>query len=189
MKIGIFGGSFNPPHKMHKKIALELINKKYIDYLIYVPTGNLYPKQNLVNDKIRYKMLELMIKGNNNLEVSDYEFGKLTYTYQTLKYFKTKYPNDEIYFICGSDNLKQIESWKNYQEILNNYKILIIKRNDDINDLIDKYKNNILVTDIEEDKLSSTMIRKNIKERKIEEIKDYIDREILNYILENGLYH
>lgn len=185
MKIGIFGGSFNPPHKMHKKIALELINKKYIDYLIYVPTGNLYPKKNLISDKYRFDMLNIMIKKYNNLTVSNYEFDKLTYTYETLRYFKEKYPNDEIYFICGSDNLKQINTWKNYQEILNNYKLLVIRRN---NDLINNYKDKVIVTDIKEDVLSSTMIRKNIKENKIEKITDIIDKEVLNYILKNNLY-
>ena len=45
MRIGIFGGSFNPPHKKHKNIAIELIQKNYIDKIIYVPTGNKYNKK------------------------------------------------------------------------------------------------------------------------------------------------
>ena len=48
MKIGIFGGCFNPPHKMHFKIAEELIMKKYLDKVIFVPTGNFYKKKNLI---------------------------------------------------------------------------------------------------------------------------------------------
>ena len=100
MKIGIFGGCFNPPHKMHKSIALELIMNHYLDKVIYVPTGNKYNKTSLIDAKHRYNMLKLMTDDNTTLDVSDYELkNTLTYTYQTLDYFKDKYKKDEIYFI------------------------------------------------------------------------------------------
>ena len=56
MKIGIFGGSFNPPHNMHKNIALDLLKNKYLDKVIYVPTGNKYNKKGLANQNDRYNM-------------------------------------------------------------------------------------------------------------------------------------
>ena len=183
MKIGIFGGCFNPPHNMHKSIALDLINKNYLDKVIYVPTGDKYNKKELVEASHRYNMVKLMIENNPNLLVSDYEIkNKLTYTYQTLDYFKNKYPNDEIYFICGSDNLLELNTWRNYDYIINNYKILVIKRN-----RFDKVKinKNIILTDISMNDISSTMIRKDL---------NYIlknnnlDIKIYNYIKENKLY-
>ena len=65
MKIGIFGGSFNPPHNAHKKIALELIKKHYVDKVIFVPTGSKYEyKNNLLSNEIRLTMLELMCKND-----------------------------------------------------------------------------------------------------------------------------
>ena len=129
MKIGIFGGSFNPPHKMHKTIALELIKKHYVDKVIFVPTGSKYKyKNNLLSDEVRLEMLKLMCNDNNNLEVSDYELKDyVVYTYETLNYFKNKYKDDEIYFICGSDNLSYIDMWKKGKDILSNNKILVIK--------------------------------------------------------------
>ena len=139
MKIGIFGGSFNPPHNMHKNIALDLIKNKYLDKVIYVPTGNKYNKKGLANQNDRYNMLKLMIEGYDNLDVSNYEFSKLTFTYETLNHFKNIYKNDEIYFICGSDNLKEITTWKNYDYILDNFKLIVIRRNnDDINEILSK---------------------------------------------------
>lgn len=188
MRIGIFGGSFNPPHKMHKNIALNLIKNNYIDKVIYVPTGNKYEKTDLLDSTHRYNMIKLMISDVNNLEVSDYELkNTLTYTYQTLDYFKEKYPNDEIYFICGSDNLKEITTWKNYEYILNNFKILVIKRNDDnLDDILQKINGeNIEVANIELDNISSTFIRKNIKN---ENLLSYIDKNVLEYIEKNYLY-
>ena len=70
MKVGIFGGSFNPPHKMHKRIGLELIKKGYVDKIIYVPVQDNYNKKDLLPFKDRYNMVKQMIKGNNDLLVS-----------------------------------------------------------------------------------------------------------------------
>lgn len=193
MKIGIFGGSFNPPHIMHKKIAEQLIKEKYLDKVIFVPTGMKYEyKNNLISNEDRYHMLKLLIKDNPNLLVSDYEFTEeVTYTYQTLDYFKEKYKEDSIYFICGTDNLSYLDKWKRGDYILANYPLLIIKRNtDNLSFLLDKfkeYKNNIIVTSIEPVDLSSTEIRNLIKEdNKL--IKEYLSEEVLDYIKNNNLY-
>ena len=192
MKIGIFGGSFNPPHKMHKEIAIELIKKHYVDKVIFVPTGSKYKyKNNLLSDKVRLDMLKLMCKDTNNLEVSDFELkDHVVYTYETLNHFKNKYKDDEIYFICGTDNLSYIDKWKNSEDILSNNKLLVIKRNtDDINTLLDKYKDyedNIIVTKIEENEISSTKIREMIYNNK--GVEDYLDNKVLDYIVRNKLY-
>lgn len=194
MKIGIFGGSFNPPHKMHKKIALDLIKNNYVDKIIFVPTGCKYKyKNNLLSNEIRFKMLMLMCKDNCNLYVSDYEFkDDVVYTYETLDYFKNKYKDDDIYFICGTDNLSYIDKWKNGRGVLTNNKLLIIKRKtDNINDLLVKfkdYKNNIIVTNVLENEISSTEIRNNIKKGNVYDIESYVEKEVFNYIVDNKLY-
>lgn len=184
MKIGIFGGCFNPPHKMHKDIAVNLIDNKYVDKVIYVPTGNKYQKKELLSDQERYQMIELMIKDNENLLVSDYEFNtELTYTYQTLDYFNNKYKNDEIYFIMGADNLDEFDTWKNYQYILKNYKLLVINRGDFNQDkLLEKYleyKDNIIFAKQDINFISSTYIRANIND---DSMLKYLDVDVLNYI-------
>lgn len=190
MKIGIFGGCFNPPHKMHKDIAVNLINNKYVDKVIYVPTGNKYQKRELLSDNDRYQMLKLMIKGTDKLLVSDYEFNnELTYTYQTLDYFKKKYKNDEIYFIMGADNLDEFNTWKNYQYILKNYKLLVINRGAfDKEELLKKYQDyqeNIIFAKQDINFISSSYIRSNINDKSMVE---YLDTAVLNYIKLNNLY-
>ena len=193
MKIGVFGGCFNPPHNMHKNIAIKLVEDNYLDKVIFVPTGNFYNKKDLISDEKRYEMIKLMIKDNPNLEVSKYEFGKLTYTYDTLSYFQKKYEKDEIYFICGSDNLKELDTWREYEFILNNFKILVIRRNDDDLENIlkkyEKYKNNIVVADIEEKVLSSTFVRDMFKKRKLELVKSKMDSSVYSYIVREKLYY
>jgi nicotinate-nucleotide adenylyltransferase len=192
MRLGIFGGSFNPPHKMHVNIASELINKQYVDKVVFVPTGSRYKyKNNLLPDKNRLEMLQIIVNKNDNFLVSDFELKDVeVFTYQTLKYFKEKYSNDDIYFICGTDNLSYMDKWVNSREIMSNYKILIIKRKgEDIEELLNKfnqYINNIIVTDIEPVDLSSTEIREKI--RNDIDVLDVVDADVLDYIENNNLY-
>lgn len=192
MKIGILGGSFNPPHKMHLDMGINLINKQYVDKVIYVPTGSKYKyKNNLLPDKNRLEMLEIITNKYKYLSVSDYELkSEVVYTYQTLKYFKEMNPNDEIYFICGTDNLSYMDKWMNSEEILSNYKILVIRRNneniDNLLDKFNKYRENIVIADVEQSNISSTDIRERIRNR--ENVLDVLDKDVYEYIKKNKLY-
>ena len=192
IKIGVFGGSFNPSHKMHLNIGLELVNKQYVDKVIYVPTGSKYKyKNNLLPDKNRLEMLEILTKTQEYLDVNDYELkDEVVYTCETLAYFKELYPNDEIYFICGADNLSYIDKCKNGEDILNNYKIIAMKRKgEDIEELLKKfvaYQNNIIVADVEQQDISSTDIREKLKNN--ENVLDVLDKDVYEYIRKNKLY-
>lgn len=192
MKIGIFGGSFNPPHKMHLNMALKLLDKGYIDKVIYVPTGSKYVyKNNLLPDINRFEMLKLMVKDDNRFMISDFELkDRCVYTYETLEYFKNIYLNDEIYFVCGADNLSYVDKWKNGEELLKNNKFLVVKRDgEDIDFLLEKfsdYKDNIVISDVEPVFISSTFIREKLKNN--EDVLEYLDIDVLNYIRKNKLY-
>ena len=190
MKIGIFGGSFNPIHLAHKKIILELLDRHYVDKMIVVPTGDEYNKKDLISAKDRMEMAKLSLKGIKNVEVSDYEVrnGK-KYTYETLLHFKKKYEDDVIYFILGEDNLEEFDTWKNYEALLENYRFLVIRRKGyDEEVFLKKTKlrlDNVLFTDIVVEGVSSTKIRKKLKEG--EEVIE-IDVIVLDYIEKNKLY-
>lgn len=191
MRIGIFGGCFNPPHNMHKKIGLELIGKNYVDKIIYLPTGDHYPKKDLVSAQNRYQMLVNMLKDEKQIEISSYEIEHKSYTYETLDYFQEKYRDDKIYFICGTDNLIEFSTWKNYKKILSNYKLLVINRNNQNNEEILKsyteFNENIEFVSLETEVLSSTEIRKLLKEKN-PKVSDKIDKKVLKYIQDNKLY-
>lgn len=137
-------------------------------------------------------MLRILIRGISYLRVSRFETTGGKVTYQTLDYFRDKYPNDEIYFICGSDNLEELSTWDLYEEILKKYKVLAITRNHDkTEEIIEKYRtyqNHIIIGEIEENNISSTEIRNWIKENKDISLREYLDADILDYIKENNLY-
>lgn len=194
MKIGIFGGSFNPPHKMHKNIATYLIEKGYIDKVIFVPTGSKYKyKNNLLPDEVRLMMVELMIEDQDNQRASSFELKEnVVYTCDTLKHFSELYPNDTIYFICGTDNLTYVDKWKNGEYLLENYKFLVVKRStDEIDGILKrlkKYKDNFIIADMPMKEISSTMIREGLA-NKDKNVINYLDRGVYEYIMRNNIYH
>ncbi len=183
MKIGIYGGCFNPPHLTHKMMAEELIRKNYVDTVIYVPVGNQYHKDYLERFNDRYNMLNILFKENSNITISKHENeSKQIYTYQTLDYFHNKYINDEIYFICGSDKISEISTWKKTEYILNNYKILVVDREEE---RLDKHPN-IIYTDITLPAMSSTTVRNLISQNKMP--LELVDKTTWEYIQKHNLY-
>ena len=142
-------------------------------------------------------MLNLICENENNLEVSDIELkkDKQLYTIETLDLLKEQYGEKyEIWFVMGTDNLKEIDTWKEAERLLKEYKIIVLEREEDkleelIRDkkLLTKYKESLIkIEGIEKIFLSSTMIRNKIKTK--EEVKDFIDKKVLDYIRENKLY-
>ena len=196
--IAIFGGSFNPPLNSHLELAKQIIiNLDYVEKVIFVPVSTKYNrKNNLVDDNHRYNMLELMCNGEEKLEVSDIEltYGRQLYTIETLGILKNKYPEYDIYFIMGTDNLKDLHTWMKPEQILNNYKIIVLERNEDNIEKIreedkllrDNKKALIIAKKIKPIELSSTMIREKIKMG--ENVERFFKKEVLEYINKNRLY-
>lgn len=196
--IAIFGGSFNPPLNSHLELAKQVIkNLCNIEKVIFVPVSTKYNrKNNLTEDAHRYKMLKLMCNGEEKLEVSDVElsYGRQLYTIETLDIFKNEYPEYDIYFIMGTDNLKDLHTWKEPERILKNYKIIVLERNENNLEKIieedkllrDNKKALIIAKKIKPIKLSSTIIREKIKNG--EEVESFFKKEVLEYINKNGLY-
>lgn len=195
--IAIFGGSFNPPINSHVLLAKQVLKKiKSVEKIIFVPVSTKYKKENLIEDKHRYNMLKIICNKEDQLEVSSVELDskRQLYTVETLDYFKRAYKENDIYFIIGTDNLKEFDTWKSPDKILQNYKLIVLERDNDNlekiienNKLLSNNKNSIIRIDgINRIDLSSTMIREKIKNR--ENVEEFIDRDVWRYIQENKLY-
>lgn len=187
MKIGIYVGSFNPPHKGHIKIVNHLINN-YLDKVIIIPTGNYWNKLDLVNIDDRINMLKFY--DNENI-IIDNKNNNIEYTYQILDNLSKEYKEDDLYLIIGADNIINFDNWKNYKEILT-YNLIILNR-DNIYILkylekLNKKDKYIIVNDLPNIDISSTMIRNKIKDSDIKNILELIDKEVYEYIESNNLY-
>ncbi|BBG40735.1 bidomainal protein [Mycoplasmopsis californica] len=193
MKIGLFGGSFNPIHNGHIKIAIYAYEHLGLDKLIFIPaaTNPFKKKQKNAPAEDRIAMIELAIKDlTQNFEISQYETkkGGLSYTYQTINYFKNKFPDDELFFIIGSDSLPSLHKWEFIEESTQKARFVVFKRSNNI-DKINIKKFNILRLDNPLYEESSTMVRKGALEFTPLAVNQYIGnhklyaKEIVHSIL------
>lgn len=196
MKIGLFGGTFDPIHIGHMILMENVINNLDLDKIYVLPNSN--PPHKLENKKtalnLRLKMVNETIKDNPKLEINDYDYrdNEIHYTFNTINYFKKSYPNDEIFFIMGEDSFLDIEKWKNYEEILKE-NLIIFKRYSNKNfsliskiNQVRKYNKNIYLIDNIALDISSTLIRNLVKENK--SIRYLVNDEVINIIKEEKLY-
>ena len=136
MRIGIFGGSFNPPHKAHKAIIKAAIRQHKLDRLYVMPTAKPPHKSNkeYVSAHHRSRMCRLMIESMDDKRVlfSDYEIekGGVSYTYQTLETWKEDHPKDKLFFIIGGDSLETFPTWIKPERISELATILCAPRSD-----------------------------------------------------------
>ena len=196
--IAVFGGSFNPPINSHTLLAKQIVEKcDIIEKLIFVPVSTKYQKSKLASDGHRYNMLKLICEKEPKLEVSNIELiqNKQLYTIETLDLLKEQYGQEyEIWFVMGTDNLKEIDTWNSPERLLKEYRIIVLEREDDKleeliekNKLLVKYKESLIkIGEIDKIFLSSTMIRDKIKNG--EDVEQFVDKDVLEYIKENELY-
>ncbi len=192
MKIGVFGGCFNPPHKSHKQLSELLLENGYVDEIIFVPTGDFYPKRDLASFEDRVNMLKLMVRDHDKMSVSELGATKdCEFTYQLMDKLKDEYPEAQLHFVCGTDNLRELNSWKRYEYILSNYNVLVARRNgDDVEEIVNSYSpydNSITVAEVEVGDLSSTKVRMALLNED-ETVKEFLDESVYEYIDKNNLY-
>ena len=136
MKILLFGGAFDPPHKGHVSLLKKAAQFTDFDKIIVMPTGTPTHKKGCVAPfDVRMHMAKLAFCGiGDNVEISDYEGTSFAddYTYLTLRHLKGKYDNPHIYMAIGSDSLFALDSWKNAEEVMQSCTILAFAREDDI---------------------------------------------------------
>lgn len=192
MKIGIFGGTFDPIHNAHMIIAQYAKEQFVLDRLIFIPCGNPPHKKSMTDKTIRFCMTRLAV--GDEFEISDYEVMREEYSYtlSTLQHFKNEYPEDEIYLIIGEDSLGDIEKWHKPQEILKLCTLLVFPRKSK-EELLKKIEytktaigGEIFPIDAPIFEISSTHIRNRLKSGK--SVRYMLPKKVLEYIEENDLY-
>lgn len=183
-KLGLFFGSFDPIHNGHQVIAKKAL--EFVDVVMFIVA-----KQNPFKEKSkacfsnRYEMCRQACFWEDKMMSVDFEQNLSGKTWDTLEYIKKVYTNAELYIICGDDTYFDIENWYYGEEILENYKFLVFKR--DYQKCITLRDNVQILNVIGFDKFSSTLVRQLIKE-KSELVQYYIQPRVYKYIKENNLY-
>ena len=195
-KIGVYGGTFDPPHRAHFKIIKESLFQLELDRLYVVVSGDPWMKGGRVvaSKHQRQEMVESSLRGCKKVCLLKFEINKESpsYSYQTLEYLKTFGNINDFYFIVGSDSAISMDKWKKPLNILNSSKIVCIPREGIPNEsvetkLLDIYPQAQIrfLKNIDE-KISSTTIRTFIKRN--ESYKEYLNKNVYTYILKNKMY-
>ena len=191
MKIGIFGGSFDPIHTGHAIIAQHIISSGMVDRLWFMvsPVNPLKEgKVRQVADTDRLRMVEMVSRPMEGVETSAFEFTmpRPSYTIDTLNALQAKFPNDEFYLVTGGDNWQIFNKWRNSEEILAKYHLLIYPRLGYEVNIPDNLKDRVTLVDAPIIELSSTEIRDRLANGL--SVRYYVPDEVHDFIERKQLY-
>ncbi len=191
MKVGLYFGTFNPIHVGHLIIANYLAENSDLDevWMVVTPHNPLKKKSGLLEDYHRLHMIHLATERFDKIKPSDIEFKlpQPNYTINTLIHLTEKFPKYEFSLIMGEDNLKSLNKWKNYEQILKDYDIYVYPRISE-SEVPDEFVNHPKIHKVEAPiiELSSTFIRNSVKEGK--DIRPMLDEKVWEYIDHNLFY-
>lgn len=193
MKTCLFGGTFDPPHFGHLIVAQTIFEAEHFDRIVFVPA---YIPPHKLDVKIspvdaRIEMLKIATKDNPNFIISDNEIrrGGISYSLDTILSYKeeTKIETKDLFYLIGSDSLKQFQTWKNPKEILKECKLIVaIRPGFRPSDIPNWILAKIQFANIPRIEISSTQIRRRWLENKT--IRYMVTQPVWQFINENKIY-
>jgi nicotinate-nucleotide adenylyltransferase len=188
MKIGLYFGSFNPIHHGHLIIAKHILEHTSLQQVWFVvsPQNPLKHSNGLLNEYHRLHLVNLAIEGEPDFKATDIEFRlpKPSYTIDTLTYLREKYPSHEFTVLMGSDSFENLPKWKNHEQLLKNYNIVVYERPGHPVQLPVPQQVTVLKAPLLE--ISATHIRQSIKNHK--SIRFLVPDSVKQEIDRNGYY-
>ena len=203
MNIGLYFGTYNPIHVGHLVIANYIADYTELDevWMVVSPQNPLKEKKSLLKDSHRLALVKEGVEDNSKLKACDIEFKlpRPSYTTTTLAYLEEKHPEHTFSLIMGEDNLRTLHKWKNYELILEKYHIYIypraltiqeekesLERNLEVTEKYRKSSNIHFCDDAPVMKISSSGIRKGIKEGK--DVRYLLSDKVFKYLDEMNFY-
>lgn len=189
LRIGIFGGTFNPLHNGHVALAKAFLRQAGLDEVWFVVSPQNPFKKNdaLLADSLRLEMVRRAVADIPRMRVSDVEFHlpKPSYMYLTLRHLSAAHPDCTFTLLIGGDNWAAFDRWANADEILANYDIVVYPRSGEVIDPA-TLPANVRILDTQLIDISSTAIRRRIAMGL--SITDLVPPAISALIAEKGLY-
>ena len=184
-RVGILGGTFNPPHFGHLIMANEAYHSLGLDEVRFMPNA-IAPHKEVqgVNAAQRLKMTELAIEGFLQFRIEDFEIstGGVSYTFNTISQLLEREPQTEFYFIIGGDSIEDLNSWHRIHELAEMVQFVGIGR--------PGYSNTtdfpVMMIDSPEMHLSSTMLRDRVAAAR--PLTFFVPEKVEDYIRKEGLY-
>jgi len=193
MSICLFGGTFDPPHNGHIRIAASVREQLQIDTVLFIPAFIPPHKQrrSLSSTDDRLAMLKLAIAGNAGFEISEIETRRqgVSYSIDTIRAIKQarNLKRDELYFLIGADSLLELHLWKDPEKILTESRVLVAARpNFDLSRVRPDFRSKVEIIESPLMDISSSLIRERIKEG--HSIRELVPPAVAAYIIEQRLY-
>lgn len=199
MKIGVFGGSFNPVHYGHLILAEHAADAAGLDEVILIPAYESPFKMGTGGEISEHdlEMVRIAASGNRRFKVSQYEVirKKTSYTVDTLRELSRRLePSDRLYFIMGADSFCSLEKWRGVPEMMENYSFVVGRRPGCSGGIVEEtaekfraeYDADIIIVPIPQVDISSTDIRERVSEGR--SIRYLTPDSVVEYIKEHGLY-
>lgn len=185
--VGIYGGTFNPPHIAHLVAAQQVLDQLGLDEIWFLP-NNIPPhvdKKETISAMDRIEMVRLAIEDNSKfkLDLTDINRGGISYTFETMKMLTEANPTTDFYFIIGGDMVEYLPKWKKIDELINMVKFVGVCRPG--YEKVSKYP--VIWVNSPELEISSTDIRKKVMNKQT--IKYLVPKKVEEYIQKEGLYH
>ena len=190
MNIGLFGGSFNPIHNGHVRLAKSLLQEAALDevWFLVSPQNPFKQDQQLLDDDKRLQLVRLALKEEPQLMASDFEFHlpKPSYTWNTLQALEQEYPERKFTLLIGGDNWEAFDKWYRYEDILKRYPIIVYPRKGSKVPDVKFQASDIQIVKTPLINISSTQIRQRLQEGK--SVRGLVNTEVAMVIEQEHLY-
>lgn len=190
MRIGIYPGSFNPIHIGHMVIAGYMAEFTDLDeiWMVVSPRNPLKETTDMLQDYNRLDLVKLAIGDNKKIKASDVEFRlpKPSYTINTIRFLKEKFPENEFVLIMGEDNLVTFDKWKDFETLLELCTLYVYPRLHVEKTKFHSHPKVRLISEVPVMEISATFIRDSI--RKKNDVRYMLSAGVWNKIEEDGFY-
>lgn len=206
MKLGLFGGTFDPIHRGHLSMARAFADELQLQQVIFIPAGDPYHKTTATRTAAteRLHMVELAIADDARFAASDIDMVRsgATYTVDTLQILRQYYPQDELWWLIGMDSLLTMHTWHRFRDIFQLANVAVAARNDEKIQQVAPQMQDLVVQGLGREKsssrgqlrllqwqpedISSTQIRAAVKQH--QDIAAWVTPPVANYIDQHGLY-
>jgi nicotinate-nucleotide adenylyltransferase len=186
VRLGIFGGSFDPPHVGHLLVATDALEALRLDCLVFVPAGvqPLKAGQSAAAPPHRLAMVRLLVGDDSRLSVDPIEIDRegLSYTVETLTAFAERHPGAERLFLIGTDVLASFRQWREPEQVLRLATLAVMQREDERGPL----PTGAVRVETRRVDVSSTEIRERVRTGRT--IRGFVPEAVAAYIAEQRLY-
>ena len=191
MRIGVFGGTFDPPHVGHLILAADARDALNLDRLIFVPASSQPLKADapaVASPRDRLEMVRLVVADDANYQVDEAEIGRegLSYTVDTLEHLSTRYPDAQLFLLLGQDALQSFGKWKNTERIRQLATLAVMQRPGHKGSRADTTAEGAITVSTRRVDVSSTEIRERLRAGK--SIKGFVPESVERFIDARGLY-